>query len=190
MARLCAALAWSIFAAAQEGFDLANASLPLRPRRLQTQPVRQWPPLYEQLERPPRPELPPDPAGCTTDHEWTNYHGHTCASYYELKWCALGRVLVPGYAGTMMGSPEWACCVCNYRQRRPDSDRVNEVIFYATHKIEREDIQILTRYREELQPVYWGARVWTLYYNQVSPSLHAAPIPRGMRSHTRSRPSP
>ena len=166
MALLCAALAWSIFAAAQEGSEPALASLQARPRRLQTfqetaRLLRQ--PMYE---RPPRPELPADPPGCQTDLEWSNYHGHTCASYYELKWCAGGTVLVPGYAGTLMGSPEWACCVCNYRRHRPDSERVNEVIFYATHKLENEDMQILSRYREELQPVYWGARVWTLFFNQ------------------------
>ena len=101
-----------------------------------------------------------------SDIEWRNYQGDTCATYSANKWCEGGKLTVPAMGGPIMGSPEWACCACNDRRVPPDTASVTQIIFYATHNVEDIDRQMLVRYTQELTPVWSGARVWTLLYDQ------------------------
>ena len=120
----------------------------------------------------PRERVGPVPCRDTTG--WRSYLGHTCNDYKKLGWCRFGQVLNRSAGGSLLGSPEKACCECGaYKQRQSSGQAVRQAILFATHTLNDDfDRRLINHYVEDLSK-HPSARMFVPYFrDSATPSHH------------------
>ena len=110
---------------------------------------------------------------CRDSPGWRSYLGQTCSDYKRLGWCNIDHVVNRSAGGSLLGSPEKACCECGaQKQRLFSGPSVRQVIFFATHTLHDDlDRRLINHYVEDLSK-YPSARMFVPLFRESATSLH------------------
>ena len=117
----------------------------------------------------------PPPAPCPEDGGWRNWFNHTCRDYVHAGWCRGGAVLNFSSVGSVLGSPECACCACGRCARRSSS--ATDLLLFATNTLTSADERLLELYKssahaERREPF------WVLMHRNGRPRLLPSELQR------------